>query len=136
MLPNLHILDGGHLLLVDAALAFDAYINNITPDDDYIDQLSNKNKSKGNNGNNGNNTDSWYTDDDLQIDNTNNTADTDTNTTIRDEDGIRPFHCRAHTLEACESLESDIMHIDSIVDRDCTHLLRKAGVTLSKCNKE
>lgn len=116
MLPNLQVLDGGHLLIFDAAQAFTAYINNIMPNDALIDEVISKNSCS-----------SWYSNEDLLIEN----GDGDM---ARDENGIRPFHCKAHTLEALDRLEEDIVQIETIVDRDSVHLLRKAGVTINKFN--
>jgi hypothetical protein len=129
VLERLEILDGGHLTMVDCSTKFEEFLETIKPSEEAL-----KDEPPV----------PWFRPQDLQVDgevmplppSPDRKRDPDSASSApvapADSAEVRPFHCREHTIEAMNLLETEINKINDIINADSGHLLRKAAVMVGK----
>lgn len=129
VLERLQILDGGHLMMVDCSNKFEAFLETIKPSEAATKEAPPVD---------------WFRSQDLAIDGevmalppSPSKAGSGLPAPVApDSTEVRPFHCREHTIEAMNLLETEINKINDIIDAESGHLLRKAAVMVGKVKQD
>lgn len=140
VLEGLQILDGGHLAMVDCSNKFEEFLETIKPSEEALKDEPIVD---------------WFKNQDLLVDGevmalplgpskTGSPCSpvaapvlpTTDSLSSGNSTEVRPFHCREHTIEAMNLLETEINKINDIIDAESGHLLRKAAVMVGKVQQE
>lgn len=111
---------GGHLFIADASRAIEEFMNKIEPTESARKTPP---------------IEPWFSPEDLQVVSAEETLEM----LSMDHDSsnqTRPFHSAENTIQVLSAVEREIVTAHETVDRDCSQLLRKAQLTLAKCQAQ